>query len=68
MLERDRDMCKEKADRPELEKCVLCKKTLDIPKDRNVSERTEYIRGIGQLCCDCYAEVCAEADKRWVES
>ena len=43
------------------EKCCLCHKELEIPKDRPVQDREIYIEGAGQLCGVCYYEVYGSA-------
>ena len=38
----------------ENDKCVLCGRDAGVPADMPVSERTNYVRGCGQLCEDCF--------------
>ncbi len=37
--------------------CILCKKELDILWSTPIDLRTNFIRGCGQLCADCYHRV-----------
>ena len=39
------------------EKCIYCNKQLDIPMDTPVEHREHYLRGCGQLCEACHAEL-----------
>lgn len=39
------------------EKCVICGKDTGIPVDLDISLRTSYIEGAGQLCIDCYKDL-----------
>lgn len=41
----------------EMERCVLCWRETDIPKDTPVSRRKYYLEGQGQLCAKCYYEL-----------
>lgn len=38
---------------PEMERCVLCKRKTDIPRNLPVDCRIGYVVGCGQLCPDC---------------
>lgn len=40
-----------------MERCVLCWRETDIPKDTPVSRRKYYLEGQGQLCAKCYYEL-----------
>jgi hypothetical protein len=37
--------------------CVSCGKQTDIPREMDISERSFYIEGAGQLCKDCYYQL-----------
>ncbi len=37
-----------------MERCVICKKKLDIPVATPVDQRNYYVCGCGQLCVDCF--------------
>ena len=37
----------------EFEKCVLCWKTTDVLKSKNIQDRAFYVEGVGQLCKHC---------------
>ena len=39
------------------ERCVLCWRETDIPKDTPVSRHKYYLEGQGQLCAKCYYEL-----------
>lgn len=39
------------------EKCVICGEDTGIPVDQDISLRTSYIEGAGQLCVDCYKDL-----------
>ena len=39
------------------ERCVCCRRRVDIPKDMEIEFRPFYIEGAGQLCYDCYSEL-----------
>ena len=41
----------------EMERCVLCWRETDVPKDTPVSRRRYYLEGQGQLCAKCYYEL-----------
>ena len=41
----------------EMERCVLCWRETDVPKDTPVSQRKYYLEGQGQLCAKCYYEL-----------
>ena len=41
----------------ELEKCVFCGKTTNVPVDTPIELRTNYIEGAGQLCARCMQEL-----------
>ena len=40
-----------------MERCVLCWKLTDIPKDGPIRTRSYYVPGQGQLCARCYREL-----------
>ena len=40
-----------------MERCVLCWRETDVPKDTPVSQRKYYLEGQGQLCAKCYYEL-----------
>ena len=37
----------------EFENCVMCGKKTNIPVDTHISNRTNYIECVGQLCHNC---------------
>tara|TARA_R110001592_G_scaffold5372_5_gene29613 strand:- start:4205 stop:4390 length:186 start_codon:yes stop_codon:yes gene_type:complete len=37
--------------------CVVCKTESLYDKDENILFRIGYIRGVGQLCLECYNEI-----------
>ena len=39
------------------EQCILCRKDTGVPFSTPVSLRKNYLRGCGQLCEDCCAEL-----------
>jgi len=39
------------------EKCVLCGKKTGIKTSQPISDRDYYVKGIGQLCRECYRDV-----------
>jgi hypothetical protein len=39
------------------EKCVLCGVSTDIPVSVDISFRTSYVEGAGQLCNPCFSKV-----------
>lgn len=39
------------------EKCVICGKDTGIPIDQDITLRTSYIEGAGQLCINCYKDL-----------
>ena len=41
----------------ETEKCALCKKQTDVPKDMPIDKRKNYVEGAGQLCPACYLKL-----------
>lgn len=43
-----------------MERCVLCWRLTDIPKDRPIALRDYYLQGQGQLCAKCYYELYKE--------
>lgn len=40
-----------------MERCVLCWRETDVPKDTPVNRRRYYLEGQGQLCAKCYYEL-----------
>ena len=48
----------------DFERCVVCGKMTDIPKDLPVSERKTYMEGAGQLCRECCIELYHTDDLR----
>lgn len=42
------------------ERCVCCRRRVDIPLDMDIEFRPFYIEGAGQLCYDCYHTLYAE--------
>lgn len=42
---------------PEKERCVLCGKELDMPKNLHIAFRECYVPGVGQFCRDCFKTV-----------
>lgn len=47
----------------EFEKCVLCRKTTDVPKTVNIQARTFYVEGVGQLCKHCWEKTCCAKER-----
>ena len=47
----------------ELEKCVFCGKTTNVPVDTPIELRQNYVEGAGQLCAKCMAEVNSMRDE-----
>ena len=41
----------------QMEGCVLCRAPADYPKGTPISDRDNYIEGIGQLCATCYEDL-----------
>lgn len=41
----------------EYEICVLCGKETNVPISTHIDERSNYIKGAGQLCPQCYEEI-----------
>jgi hypothetical protein len=39
------------------EKCIVCEKETDVPKNLNVDYRLNYVDGAGQLCNSCYSNL-----------
>jgi hypothetical protein len=39
------------------ERCVCCRRQVDIRKDTDIEFRPFYVEGAGQLCYDCYSEL-----------
>jgi len=39
------------------ELCVTCKKETTYYREDHIDQRIGYIRGVGQLCLDCYDEL-----------
>jgi len=35
------------------ENCVICESRTDIPIDRHIDFRSNYVEGVGQLCNKC---------------
>lgn len=52
-----------RAERDAEERCVLCGKGTDVPRERPISLRSCYVEGCGQLCPSCYARVYAANDR-----
>lgn len=48
----------------EFEKCILCKKKTDVPKDTHIDVRKNYVEGAGQLCPACYNELYDEREDK----
>ena len=40
--------------KPLREQCVVCHKDTIYHREEHISFRLAYIRGVGQLCFDCY--------------
>ena len=40
----------------EMEKCILCDCETQVPRNRHVSYRENYVEGAGQLCPPCYSK------------
>ena len=45
------------AEAEERERCVLCRRLMDIPKGVPLAVRKGYIEGAGQLCENCFREL-----------
>ena len=41
----------------EMERCVLCWRLTNVPKNTPISKRKYYVQGQGQLCENCYYEL-----------
>ena len=39
------------------EKCIVCEKETDVPKNLSVDYRQFYIEGAGQLCKTCHDNI-----------
>jgi uncharacterized protein YlaI len=39
------------------DKCILCDKETEFPKDTLIEKRSWYVEGSGQLCEDCYNKI-----------
>ncbi len=48
---------KKKSTSGESEKCVLCGKKTKIKSSQNIENRDYYVKGIGQLCKECYQDL-----------
>lgn len=44
------------------ERCVLCGRITNIPRDLPIDRRVGYVPGGGQLCYRCYDEVMRETE------
>ncbi|MFW6029787.1 MAG: hypothetical protein ACOCRO_05980 [Halanaerobiales bacterium] len=38
----------------DFEKCVICSKITNVKKSEKIEYRNHYVRGVGQLCSNCY--------------
>lgn len=62
-LEKDEWMGKEPGEnktpgeKKRFERCICCRRELDIPADEPIGCRAFYIEGAGQLCCECYHKI-----------
>lgn len=48
---------KTERNKSDYERCCVCHKIVNIPKQTPVWERTAYVEGAGQLCKDCFREL-----------
>ncbi|MFW5795493.1 MAG: hypothetical protein ACOCV1_08430, partial [Bacillota bacterium] len=39
------------------EKCVLCGKKTKVKSNQDIEDRDYYVKGIGQLCKECYQDL-----------
>lgn len=39
------------------EKCIICNKETNIPINRHIDLRENYVEGAGQLCPECNKEI-----------
>ena len=40
-----------------LDNCVTCNKETSYDVKDNINERMGYVKGVGQLCSECYNEI-----------
>ncbi len=52
--------------RESMERCVSCGIVTDIPVDKDISERSCYVPGIGQLCKKCCMEIYGTIDLKQI--
>ena len=52
----------------EMEKCVVCGKITNIPKNMPIDERKTYVETSGQLCKECCMEIYGTDDLRTISS
>ena len=45
------------------ELCVVCWKETEFDKDTPIELRQRYVRGVGQLCYDCWKELYGKDEK-----
>ena len=48
----------------EMEKCSLCDKETDVPKNMPIDLRKNYVEGAGQLCAGCYNKIYDEREDK----
>ncbi|RAK12592.1 hypothetical protein C8C77_105154 [Halanaerobium saccharolyticum] len=48
---------KKKSTSDEYENCVLCGKKTEVKSSQEVETRDYYVKGIGQLCKECYQDL-----------
>ena len=48
----------------EMEKCSLCDKETDVPKNMPIDLRKNYVEGAGQLCDGCYNKIYDEREDK----
>ena len=48
----------------EMEKCSLCDKETDVPKNTPIDLRKNYVEGAGQLCDGCYNKIYDEREDK----
>ena len=60
MLEKAKEILKIEVSDP-YEPCAICKGPSHIKKSESVNNRSLYVRGVGQLCYNCWYSVYADA-------
>ncbi len=41
----------------DFERCIMCGKITDVPRDMPIYKRIGYMDGSGQLCLECYRKI-----------